>query len=145
MRGSARVVEARTEIAPPLEAIVRLTRQERIDLVTMATHGRGGLARFVLGSVATGTLQRAGVPILLARPDALAHPAEATDAAPVAAPRRVPRTTALSLTASELGLLERGLGRLAADPEDASGLTTAARDLLKKVHEAEQALRSRGD
>ena len=37
------------------------------DLVAMATHGRSGLSRLVLGSVATGTLQLAHVPLLLVR------------------------------------------------------------------------------
>jgi hypothetical protein len=37
----------------------------------MATHGRSGLARLVLGSVATGVLQRAARPLLLVRPAAV--------------------------------------------------------------------------
>lgn len=38
------------------------------DLIVMATHGRGGIARVVLGSVADGLLRSARCPILLARP-----------------------------------------------------------------------------
>ena len=34
----------------------------------MATHGRGGLTRLIMGSVAVATLQKAGVPLLLMRP-----------------------------------------------------------------------------
>jgi nucleotide-binding universal stress UspA family protein len=34
----------------------------------MATHGRGGIARFVLGSVAQGVSQHSSVPVLLVRP-----------------------------------------------------------------------------
>jgi nucleotide-binding universal stress UspA family protein len=49
---------------------------ERIDLIVMATHGRTGLARLVLGSVATRTLQTAGVPVLLVRPPHVARTAE---------------------------------------------------------------------
>lgn len=40
-------------------------------MIAMATHGRSGLARLVLGSVATGTLQRTSVPLLLVGPAAL--------------------------------------------------------------------------
>jgi nucleotide-binding universal stress UspA family protein len=49
-------------------AIVRLVQEEHVDLVAMAMHGRSGLARVVLGSTTTGTLQRAGVPVLVVRP-----------------------------------------------------------------------------
>jgi nucleotide-binding universal stress UspA family protein len=39
------------------------------DLVVMTTHGRGGLARFWLGSVADSLLRWSTTPILLLRPD----------------------------------------------------------------------------
>ena len=42
--------------------IAAIAREEEADLVVMATHGRGGLARLVLGSVATAALQRTGLP-----------------------------------------------------------------------------------
>ena len=48
--------------------IVRETRREEIDLVAMATHGRGGLRRLVLGSVAESVIRAAAVPVLLYRP-----------------------------------------------------------------------------
>jgi nucleotide-binding universal stress UspA family protein len=40
-------------------------------VIVMATHGRGGLARSVLGSVAAETLRLARVPVLLVRPAAM--------------------------------------------------------------------------
>lgn len=39
------------------------------DTVVMSTHGRGGLGRWLFGSVATRVLQSAHVPVLLIRPD----------------------------------------------------------------------------
>jgi nucleotide-binding universal stress UspA family protein len=48
--------------------IVRETRREEVDLVAMATHGRGGLRRLVLGSVAESVIRGANVPVLLYRP-----------------------------------------------------------------------------
>jgi nucleotide-binding universal stress UspA family protein len=39
------------------------------DLIVMTTHGRGGLARFWLGSVADSLLRWSTAPILLLRPD----------------------------------------------------------------------------
>jgi nucleotide-binding universal stress UspA family protein len=69
----------RTEaIAGPLSVVGQAARviadtaaQEDVDVIAMATHGRGGLARLVMGSVATGVLQRASVPLLLVRPAAV--------------------------------------------------------------------------
>lgn len=48
--------------------IVRETRREDVDLVAMATHGRGGFRRLVLGSVAESVIRGAQVPVLLYRP-----------------------------------------------------------------------------
>mgnify|MGYP000976197928 CR=1 FL=1 len=64
------------EVGDPASAISRVARQEGVDLIVMATHGRTGLARLTLGSVATATLQRAHVPVLLVRPAALASAAK---------------------------------------------------------------------
>ena len=49
------------------EALVRRAN-DVADLVVMTTHGRGGLTRFWLGSVADGIVREATVPILLLRP-----------------------------------------------------------------------------
>jgi nucleotide-binding universal stress UspA family protein len=44
-------------------------KDENIDLVVMCTHGRTGLARFILGSVARKVMEGVEVPVLLIRPD----------------------------------------------------------------------------
>jgi nucleotide-binding universal stress UspA family protein len=61
-----------------------LIEQESIDLVVMSTHGRGGLRRLVLGSVAD-RLVRSGVPVLLVRPDTTTSDVTAREIAPVGA------------------------------------------------------------
>lgn len=48
--------------------IVKESRREDIDLVAMATHGRGGLRRLMLGSVAESVVRGAHIPVLLYRP-----------------------------------------------------------------------------
>ena len=53
--------------------MTEFAKQEGIDAIAMATHGRGGLARLVMGSVATGVLQRATIPVLLVSPAAVAR------------------------------------------------------------------------
>jgi nucleotide-binding universal stress UspA family protein len=50
--------------------IVRVAEEVGADIIAMATRGRSGLSRLVLGSVSTRVLQRSTVPILLVRPAA---------------------------------------------------------------------------
>jgi len=57
-------------VGDPAESIDAVARQRDADLIAMGTHGRGGVARAVLGSVAEQTLRRVGVPLLLVRPHA---------------------------------------------------------------------------
>ena len=49
----------------PAEEILRVSAQEEAGLVVMATHGRSGLQRLWLGSVAMKVLQGAAMPLLL--------------------------------------------------------------------------------
>jgi nucleotide-binding universal stress UspA family protein len=72
LRESGACVRCRVEVgSTPAATIVQLARDEHADLIAMATHGRSGLARVVLGSTTTGTLQHAGVPLLIVRPTEL--------------------------------------------------------------------------
>ncbi len=48
----------------PATEIVALTGGLNCDLIVMGTHGRAGLKRLVLGSVAEGVLRRAPCPVL---------------------------------------------------------------------------------
>lgn len=43
-------------------------RSLHADLIAMSTHGRGGLARLVIGSVADQLVRHSQVPVLLVRP-----------------------------------------------------------------------------
>jgi nucleotide-binding universal stress UspA family protein len=64
-------VDMLVDTGDPSVAIAATAEKEGVDLIVMATHGRTGLARLTMGSVATTTLQRANVPILLIRPAGL--------------------------------------------------------------------------
>ncbi len=48
--------------------IISIVRGIGADTVVMCTHGRGGLGRWLFGSVATRVLQSAPVPVLVVRP-----------------------------------------------------------------------------
>lgn len=51
----------------PADEIVRLARRENCDLIVMGTHGRSGLQRVLVGSVAERVLRRAPCPVLTIR------------------------------------------------------------------------------
>jgi nucleotide-binding universal stress UspA family protein len=59
--------EAKVRYGDPAEEILDHAARDHIDLVAMATHGRTGLKRVVLGSVAEKVLRSAPVPMLLVR------------------------------------------------------------------------------
>jgi nucleotide-binding universal stress UspA family protein len=50
------------------EALINLAHPERIDLVVIATHGRSGVRRLILGSVADKLIRAAEPPVLVVRP-----------------------------------------------------------------------------
>ncbi len=51
----------------PSDEILAEVHAREIDLVILGTHGRSGLERFMLGSVASGIVGRAGCSVLVAR------------------------------------------------------------------------------
>jgi nucleotide-binding universal stress UspA family protein len=55
----------------PVQTLLDLARPERVRLVAVATHGRGGLQRLALGSVADKLVRAAEVPVLVHRPRAV--------------------------------------------------------------------------
>jgi len=66
----------------PAAEIAKAVRDYRIDLVTVVTHGRGGLARALLGSTAEEIIAEAPCPVLTVRPpqhDFVEHRDHATD------------------------------------------------------------------
>jgi nucleotide-binding universal stress UspA family protein len=61
----------------PADAIVDFAKEHDIDLIVMGTHGRTGVARLLMGSIAEAVVRRADCPVLTVK-----HPAPA--AKPVA-------------------------------------------------------------
>lgn len=59
---------------PPAEAILWTCRLEKCDLIVVGTHGRGGLSRLTLGSVAERVLRQSDVPVLTVRAGSLFWP-----------------------------------------------------------------------
>lgn len=53
--------------AHPAEAILRTAREKGCDLICMASHGRRGMKRLVLGSQAAEVVSQAEIPVLIVR------------------------------------------------------------------------------
>ena len=55
------------EGAPAADVIVRAARARRAGTIVLGTHGRSGVARFVLGSVASRVVSQARCPVMTVR------------------------------------------------------------------------------
>ena len=60
-------VQLRVRRGEPVGEILAAAREDAVDLIAMATHGRTGPARVLWGSVAEGVLRHAPVPVFLLR------------------------------------------------------------------------------
>ena len=58
-------VRTEADVGSPAQTIVDYARRHSVDLIVMATHGRGGLRRWTEGSVAETVLHGTDVPVLL--------------------------------------------------------------------------------
>lgn len=72
-------VRAHQRLEVPAEQIAQLAADVEADLIVLGTHGRRGISRLVLGSVAEATIRLAPCPVLAVRPKALPAPAPAIE------------------------------------------------------------------
>jgi nucleotide-binding universal stress UspA family protein len=61
-------VVAHEASGPPADVIIETASDLLTNLVVVGTHGRTGLSRMVLGSVAEAVVRNAGCPVLVVRP-----------------------------------------------------------------------------
>ncbi len=66
-------IRPKTLIGRPADAIVEYANEENIGLIVMATHGRSGIKRWALGSVADKVVRASNQPVMLIRAKG-AHP-----------------------------------------------------------------------
>jgi len=57
-------VERRLVAGDPADAIIRLAQTENVDMIVMGTHGRRGLTRLLMGSVAEAVVRAAPCSVL---------------------------------------------------------------------------------
>jgi universal stress protein A len=62
--------EHRLMIGSPATAIVEMAQRENVNLIVMPTHGRTGLMRLLMGSVAEEVVRKAKCPVLTVKPAA---------------------------------------------------------------------------
>src|SRR5271167_863201 len=65
-------VHVAVETGNVAEIILTVAAREQADLIAMSTHGRSGVSRWLLGSVAQKVVHAASTPVLLIRPPSLA-------------------------------------------------------------------------
>jgi nucleotide-binding universal stress UspA family protein len=58
-------ISCEVKIGTPAEVIIKFAREKNIDIIIMATHGRTGISRFMIGSVAEKTIRQSTIPLLI--------------------------------------------------------------------------------
>lgn len=82
LRHRGYTVTTEVRLGEPQDEIVAAAENQEIDLVALATHGRTGVSRLVLGSVAEHLIRHISVPLLIVRPfERPADPDEADEQA----------------------------------------------------------------
>ena len=56
-------------IGNPAESIITISKRKKIDLIVMTSHGKSGIIRAVMGSVADEVVRKSGKPVLVIRPN----------------------------------------------------------------------------
>ncbi len=67
----ARGVKARSVVTVgfPVDEVIRVAQEVGAGLLAVATHGRSGVNRWIMGSVADGIVRRSTLPCLMVRPE----------------------------------------------------------------------------
>lgn len=66
-RSTDRALETEHVVGKPVRTIVEYATENTIDQIVMGSHGRSGISRVILGSVAEKVLRRSPVPVTIVR------------------------------------------------------------------------------
>jgi len=69
LKGKKLACSYHVTIGNPAESIILYARKKKIDLIIMTSHGKSGIVRAVMGSVADEVVRNAGKPVLVIRPN----------------------------------------------------------------------------
>jgi nucleotide-binding universal stress UspA family protein len=67
LKGQGLTVDFEEPEGDPADTVTRRAQELGADLIAMTTHGRTGLGRLLLGSVAESVIRKAPCPVLLVR------------------------------------------------------------------------------
>ena len=73
LRDKGVIVEAKVLLGNVLDKLVDYIKDNSADLIIIATHGRSGVSRLFLGSVADRLLRHAPIPVLMVRAPGSVH------------------------------------------------------------------------
>jgi nucleotide-binding universal stress UspA family protein len=59
--------QAKVGMGDPAFAILEQAKASQVDIILMGTHGRGGLSRFLIGSVSHSVLHQSNYPVIIVR------------------------------------------------------------------------------
>jgi len=132
--------ETAVEAGFPHKEILNAVEGYGVDLIAMGTHGRTGLDRYVLGSVAEKVVRLSPVPVLTVRVDAAGErpyrdvvlPTDGSDAAAPAERWGVDLASQFDATVRALSVVPRGRVR---SSETEAAYEEAARKALDRVSE----------
>lgn len=71
----ARDVETVVVEGNPASEVVRVATERKVDLIVLGSHGRGGISRAILGSVADKVMRTAPCPVMIVAHGGPEHPA----------------------------------------------------------------------
>lgn len=71
LRNAGMRVRAMVDERPPADAILHVAAREQVDLIVMSTHGRGGLSRLLMGSIAESVFRSTSRTVMLVKPEPL--------------------------------------------------------------------------
>ena len=130
MRANGQPAEFRVVLArDPAAAIAGTARRERAGLIAMSTRGHGPLRGVLMGSVASATLQRSRVPVLIVRAGVARPTAVQESASSSLSVRRIARM----LRASQLHALHIPSWANSLARSMTQGVTPAAPPLLRQA------------
>lgn len=76
MRDAGMRVRTMVDERPPADAILHVAAREAVDLIVMSSHGRGGLTRLLMGSVAESVFRATSRTVMLVKPERPDVPAQ---------------------------------------------------------------------
>ncbi len=136
-------IDAEVEVGTgePADAIVQAADRSQTGFIAMSTHGRNGIGRWLLGSVAEAVIHRANVPVLVVRPVQMPPSPSATLPLLLTAASDGGPPVALTLTGRQARVTRLALEHLAWSAtrhEDALGDIRGALAALDAASESEE-------